>query len=554
MKKTAITFFAKAYTYFSFICAFFVLVVLAVQPVYAASTATLYLAPGSGTRTVGSVFSVALKVNTGGTPANAFEATVNFPTNLLTVTQTTSGGSICSLWVSQPSFDNGSGTARFSCGLPNPGYNGDAGMIGQITFRAKAVGEATVSISNAKVLANDGSGTNILNATGTARFTIAEPAANAVTISSGTHPDEQRWYQERNVSFNWTRPGNIEGFNYEFNQIQDTTLGETIKTKETSASINDTADGTWYFHVRAKSSGGWSSTSHFKVNIDGTAPTDLTVVLDPDGESDRRPMISFSAKDATSGIERYDLKLDNGEWSNVDSPYIPETITAGQHTFFVRALDRAGNEVTGARSINILSPGTVVFTSPQPNSLFNVGDEIIFSGTAKAKSQITLYIDGQPVKQLIEVDESGHFTLVYKELLRPGSHSVTADIQYDGIEGEKSKELKLTIDGTLIEWFGYKFPAKTLLFGLGLLVLILFIIIVWMLILAWKRRKRCEEPPLVETAAALSLLKKELDEQLDDQLVEEQTRETRHRIKQLKQDVNAEITSIEKRFNKKKKE
>ena len=204
-------------------------------------------------------------------------------------------------------------------------------------------------------------------------YTVTEPAyaTPSPTVSSGTHPDQNAWYNNNSPAFSWNKADGITGFSYVFDQSAGTVPDTTVDTTGTSVSFPNTADGVWYLHIRTLGSKGWSNTSHYRVQIDKTAPTALTVVTEPKVEADKRPMVLFTAKDAISGIDHYEIKLDNGEFKRAVSPYTPDKISSGEHTFTVRAFDKAGNMIEGSAKINIrINPSAVnLFGIPVPSYL-----------------------------------------------------------------------------------------------------------------------------------------------------------------------------------------
>src|SRR3989344_725289 len=147
-------------------------VLFSVWPLLAAAQATLFISPSSGAYRTGELFSVLVSVNTGGQAINAASAVVNFDNARLDITSIGYAQSIFNLWTDEPKFSNAAGTARFSGGLPNPGFIGSSGSVLRITFKPKAAGQAPVVFSSGSVLANDGKGTNILDAMRGALFTI----------------------------------------------------------------------------------------------------------------------------------------------------------------------------------------------------------------------------------------------------------------------------------------------------------------------------------------------------------------------------------------------
>ncbi|MEK7558276.1 MAG: cohesin domain-containing protein [Patescibacteria group bacterium] len=164
-------------------------------PISAAAQATLFISPASGVYKTSEFFSVLVSVNTGGQPINAASAVVNFDNTLLDVASLGYSQSIFTLWTEEPKFSNAGGTIRFSGGLPSPGYIGANGSILRVTFKPKASGQAPVVFSSGSVLANDGKGTNILDAMRAATFSTIvalprSPAPPATPTTPVTTPFE----------------------------------------------------------------------------------------------------------------------------------------------------------------------------------------------------------------------------------------------------------------------------------------------------------------------------------------------------------------------------
>jgi hypothetical protein len=150
-KKIILGFVKKTIYFLSFFIFFFI-----AAP---SSAATLYFSPNSGTKQVGKDFSVSVYVSSPDQAMNAASGNIDISSNLEIVSVSKSG-SIFSLWAQEPSFS--AGTFSFEGIVLNPGYTGVGGKIATLTVRPKSTGEANLKFSGAAVLANDGSGTNIL--------------------------------------------------------------------------------------------------------------------------------------------------------------------------------------------------------------------------------------------------------------------------------------------------------------------------------------------------------------------------------------------------------
>lgn len=76
--------------------------------------------------------------------------------------------------------------------------------------------------------------------------------------------------------------------------------------------------------------------------------------------------VSWSGQDAVSGILGYDLRLDAGDWMDmeINDSYILTELTSGNHTIYVRARDKAGNlrQTEGNFSIDLASAPALLWT------------------------------------------------------------------------------------------------------------------------------------------------------------------------------------------------
>jgi RHS repeat-associated protein len=92
------------------------------------------------------------------------------------------------------------------------------------------------------------------------------------------------------------------------------------------------------------------------VFIDTKQPAEFTPVANPASWThNTKPVIAFSTTDDGSGMDHYELQLNNGGWSSpVTSPYQFTTpIPDGEHTVTVKAVDKAGNERLGVVKVFI---------------------------------------------------------------------------------------------------------------------------------------------------------------------------------------------------------
>lgn len=151
------------------------------------------------------------------------------------------------------------------------------------------------------------------------------------------------------------------------------TANGTIMTPEPdgsySAGIN-LPDGANTITVVAEDYDGTRVTETRHVTIDTQPPADFEIIVTPEGFGDygwinnNKPTFSFATTDAVSGVDHYEIRIDNGAWSGpVNSPYqFTEALADGEHTVAVKVVD-------GARWERITDT-TVKIDTVLPNSFY----------------------------------------------------------------------------------------------------------------------------------------------------------------------------------------
>ena len=332
-----------------------------------AAGASLKISPSSGVYETGGLVDVSFVVDTGGQAVNAIQADVIFPPDKLQVVNPVASTSFISLWVTAPTYSNTDGTIHFQGGLPNPGIKTSGGIISTVTFRIKSAGPAQIKFAaTSRVLLNDGVGTNVLTSTGTADYTLKNPPPAGPVVTSPTHPDSNLWFNNTQVQFQWDPIDGAEGYSFIFDQSAKTVPDDAIDGTATAAGFKATADGIWYFHVRAKTTS-WGGVTDFPVQIDATPPAAFTPKFDQNTVTiDDVATLRFLTTDAASGIDHYELKqvaIDNPNsqintlFVEAASPYSVPKLTAGKYDFIVRAFDRAGNSTDGTARLTVIASG-----------------------------------------------------------------------------------------------------------------------------------------------------------------------------------------------------
>ncbi len=325
-----------------------------------AAEASLTFSPNHGDYIVGNTFEISLLLNTNGESVNTIEANMAFPPDNIQVVSISK--SLIEIWVAQPSFSNSAGTINLVGGIPTPGINTTAGIVTTITFRAKAAGETKIRLDpSSKVLKNDGSGTSILTSRGEALINITPAPPGGPNVSSKTHDDQTKWYNNSLVTFNWDRPDKATDFSYILDNSPLTIPDETVDSAETSVSLKAEADGLWYFHIRGRSNV-WGGTTHYLVRIDNGPPAKFTPNLRPNSiDTYGQSILTFRTTDGVSDINHYEVKLissneNDGKttiFTEQTSPHVLQGLQKSKYKVVVRAFDNAGNYTDGEADLRV---------------------------------------------------------------------------------------------------------------------------------------------------------------------------------------------------------
>ncbi|OHB22076.1 MAG: hypothetical protein A3J67_00160 [Parcubacteria group bacterium RIFCSPHIGHO2_02_FULL_48_10b] len=474
-----------------FLAASFVLVFVFFDRVHRAEAATLYFSPATGSYTVGKSFPVSVIVSSPDRAMNAAAGVVLFPKDKLEVASISKTGSIMSLWVQEPSFSNAAGTVNLEGIVLNPGFTGAVGKVLIINFRAKQAGTAAISFSSGSVLANDGNGTNILNGLGTATFTLSSEiyqagAPDAPRVTSPTHPDHDIWYSNNNPQFEWPLASDIAGVNILTDRNQSTNPGTNSDGLFSSYNYKNIEDGSWFFHIRLKNGIGWGDVAHFGFNVDTEKPEHFEI-QETWRESLANPKVSFTfdAKDKTSGIDHYEVQLDD-EKSNIwkdDGTHV-YTVTVknpGKHELVAKAVDRAGNFLASIADFSVEALEAPKITE-YPHELKS-GETLIVKGTTYPNIEVLVWLQRgkeDPIVETVRSGGDGTFTFVASKRPENGIYMLWAQaVDSGGAKSNPSEKVTISVEQSAFFQLGsWLIAFLTILISLIALI-ILIIIMLW---------------------------------------------------------------------------
>lgn len=464
-----------------------------------AASASFFLSPSSKQVSVGETISASVMVSTD-VAINAGEGSVSYPSDILEYQSVSNSGSIFSFWTSGPSGSESGVT--FGGGLASPGYSGSGGRVLTITWKAKQNGTATINITGSKILANDGTGTNILSGSSGGTVTVggvAKTPSQATNVSSSTHPDQNAWYKEKKVDLSWSAAAN-QGYSFSFDQSPSTTPSVTPVSSK-SKSYDVTAEGVWYFHIRANFDSGFGQTTHFKIQIDTTPPEEFSISINQEGGiSNPTPAVNFAANDKLSGIARYEALIDNGQPFAITSGDKLPKQKPGDHTVIIRAIDKAGNirESNGIYHIQGIGPPVILDWSKTVGLL----EYITFSGRAVPDDTIIIYLGDKELTRFkagdykitdvsqslfnikVEAQSNGEIVWQYsieKALFAGTYYFRIGRIDKNGAESELSNPLKVSVAASTIKLLGRSIPILYLIIPLVVIIIVLLVVIFWLL-------------------------------------------------------------------------
>ena len=495
------------------------------------SAATIYPSPSSGSYNVNQSFSVGIFISSADQAMNAVSGALSFPNDKLEVTSVSKDGSVVNLWVQEPTYSNSAGTVNFEGIVLNPGWTGSAGRVITVGFRAKGSGSAPVTFSSGSVLANDGSGTSILEGLGSARFSIevetTGPAAEEATtppvtvgtppgpqINSVSHPDSDAWYAASIPEFDWSLPAGTTATRLLVGQKPQAAPTVTYVPAIGSKELEALDDGIWYFHVQLRNGNGWGGVSHFRFQIDTQDPEyfNMEQVQEEDLTNPTRSFI-FDAKDATSGIGHYAIQIDGGEaieWYDEEETYVYTTpaLGPGRHTIVISALDKAGNFLTNVDEF-IIEPLKAPEITSYPEQLTNK-EPFVIKGETYPDSQAVIWLQREatdPVGYIVQTDELGRFTFVAEEKLRDGVYQFWAEVVDErGARSEPTEKFKVLVQPTKLWQIG-NMTIGVLSIIVPLIALIfLMIFVVWF---SWHKLRTLRKRIRIEAGEAQTVLHKE---------------------------------------------
>jgi len=413
--------------------------------------ATISAVPETDVLGVGQEFYVDIKVDTGDDFINAVQSKITFSNDVLEVIGVDKSSSIFNFWIGEPEISNDEGTLGF-IGGSDKGVSDEALQILRIKFKTVGSGNASISMSESVVTANDGKGINVLDSIENINVLVgtnvvesqiipeipvelpekierkavkATKLPDAPVVRVPLYPNSEEWYNhQEEFTILWDVPDDITKVAVFVDKSPKTEPPVAEEGLFTGKKIDMLDEGENYVHVQFKNSEGWGEVTHFKISIDVTSPPAFTARISATVSDNPSPEIDYKAEDGLSGFSYTLLFVDGGDSINSTStPFAIPSQKPGKHSLIVKVFDKAGNSSEDILEFEILPLETPVIEFI--TSKISQGDVLFVSGRSIPNS----FVDYRVFKENKEVftgvadtDISGKWKASLEEVLLKGNY------------------------------------------------------------------------------------------------------------------------------------
>ena len=316
-------------------------------PTFKIYNSTMNFEPDYSIVTRNSEQAIDIIIAPGGEAINAATAVIEYDPLAVKIKEITTEKSFCNqdLFI-EKNIDEKHGEVTVSCLVPNPGFSESKGIMAGLIIQPLRNGPFSFRFGkDTQVLANDGLGTNVLRRADNGSYQVAdEQSSKSLIAFSPSHPNQERWYQEKTINFSWlTRPNRV--YQYAFNHLPSFIPNTANSSTEHLATVRVNEDGIYYFHLLETGAGAPKMVAHHRVKIDATFPPPPIIRLSSNevasGEIVR---IELENQDTPTSIQPgLFIKINDGILLPVKSPLSIPFITPGKYNLTVRIFDKAGN-------------------------------------------------------------------------------------------------------------------------------------------------------------------------------------------------------------------
>jgi hypothetical protein len=367
------------------------------------------------------------------------------------------------------------------------------------------------------------------------------PGAPAVT--SETHSDPAAWHSSKSATLAWSLPAGITAVRTGLNTSPTSVPTKVYENPIRTITLDELDEGVSYFHIQFQNADGWGRVTHYRLAVDSQKPTSVEVSQAEEANlaSPIQELI-VTAKDATSEVNRFLVKIDNQEPIELTRETASGTLKLpalepGYHTIILEAFDEAGNSVITSYSLTILSFDKPVFTD-YPSE---INEEVIpvIKGLTRPNSSVDVLIrrvGGEPSQYSLKSDEAGVFIFIPEGTLSNGVYELSAHATDEfGAQSAVSDVVRIAVQqpgflrvGSLI--------VSVLSVIVPMIILIGLLVIGTIYLFAYVRRFKKKVG--VESVEALEILRREFSHLQKTVRAEEQALQSSRNTKKLTQAEN----------------
>ncbi len=333
-------------------------------PALAAGNAMLSIGPATRNVAVGQSFSLTLQIAANGENIDTARAQIQFPANLLRANNFALSSALPSTSPGN-TIDNTNGVISWG-GFSTGATINNTATLGTVSFTALGPGTATVQLGGGSRLISNGQEKINLGALGSSTIIIGgvtptpggPVVEDQIVITSPTHPNQEQWYNFSEATITWRPTIDIERYFWDFSPSPDTDPARELSSTTTEKRFTRLAEGINYFHLKGQLPDG-SSTQIFQylIRTDTSNPRPFEPYLEVD--EDNALILRFATIDEVSGIDRYEVQINNQPFAISTSPLILEGLVIGENLVTIRAFDKAGNFRDGWIRFILNEDGTI---------------------------------------------------------------------------------------------------------------------------------------------------------------------------------------------------
>lgn len=309
---------------------------------WAQAPASIRLLGPIGTIRLGDSAALQVQVDSTGQHINAAEIHVRYNPQAVAVTRISREQSLFTLWPELPQWDEGNGDITMTGGRPG-GIVSVNGAVATIYVKALRTGSAQLEVSSdSSLFLNDGQGTRVPVSTSKIELHVSDLLIPGIVLTSTTHPTSETWSRGQEIAVHWEiKPDTF--YSYQLSQDSQAVPDDVPEVTVGDVRFSDLADGIYHFTIVSKAEiGGWSSLSQRRFLLDSTPPEHFDIVHPNQNDVAGQNIITWSAIDETSGLEKSVLSIDGRVAGEVASPLALNPKWVGK-TLTITVFDQAGN-------------------------------------------------------------------------------------------------------------------------------------------------------------------------------------------------------------------